>query len=324
MALDKLVDSSQLDADLTSVANAIRAKSGGSGNLAFPAGFVSEIGGIETGDSATLITKSITANGTYSASDDDADGYSEVTVNVAGFNMDNLADNTWPSGEIAFSSSVTKIPAFCLAGRTGITRVSAPNATEIDGGAFMNCTGLTQITKDDFPNVTKITASTSPYGTFKGCTQLSVIHFPNLTTIPAAGIQWPSGDGRIGSSSVSPILVLPKVKTFPNLRAASSNVYAAIDLGPDMTTTAISGAAFFYEGYARVVIIRKSDAIIAASDTSCIRRVSSSWTFYVPQALLDTYKTATNWSTKVANGTTFLPIEGSIYETQYADGTPIE
>lgn len=34
------------------------------------------------GSSATLVTKSITANGTYSASDDSADGYSEVTVNV--------------------------------------------------------------------------------------------------------------------------------------------------------------------------------------------------------------------------------------------------
>ena len=34
------------------------------------------------GGSATLITKTITANGTYSAEDDDADGYSEVTVNV--------------------------------------------------------------------------------------------------------------------------------------------------------------------------------------------------------------------------------------------------
>lgn len=34
------------------------------------------------GGSATLITKSITENGTYSASDDSADGYSEVTVNV--------------------------------------------------------------------------------------------------------------------------------------------------------------------------------------------------------------------------------------------------
>lgn len=48
MALDKLVDSSQLDTNLASVANAIRAKSGGSGTLVFPAGFVSEIGNIPT------------------------------------------------------------------------------------------------------------------------------------------------------------------------------------------------------------------------------------------------------------------------------------
>lgn len=49
MAVDKLVDSTQLDGNLTSVANAIRAKSGGSGQLAFPAGFVSEIGNIPSG-----------------------------------------------------------------------------------------------------------------------------------------------------------------------------------------------------------------------------------------------------------------------------------
>lgn len=39
-------------------------------------------GGGGGGGSATLITKSITANGTYNASDDSADGYSSVTVNV--------------------------------------------------------------------------------------------------------------------------------------------------------------------------------------------------------------------------------------------------
>lgn len=49
MSLDKLVDSSQLDTDLTSVANAIRTKSGGSSQLAFPAGFVSEIQAIPSG-----------------------------------------------------------------------------------------------------------------------------------------------------------------------------------------------------------------------------------------------------------------------------------
>lgn len=49
MAVDKLVDSTQLDADLTSVADAIRAKTGGTADLAFPSDFVSEIGSISGG-----------------------------------------------------------------------------------------------------------------------------------------------------------------------------------------------------------------------------------------------------------------------------------
>lgn len=49
MAVDKLVDSTQLDADLTTVADAIRTKGGTSAALAFPAGFVDAIDAIETG-----------------------------------------------------------------------------------------------------------------------------------------------------------------------------------------------------------------------------------------------------------------------------------
>ena len=43
MSLDKLVDSAALDANLTSVANAIRAKGGTSGPMAFPTGFVAAV-----------------------------------------------------------------------------------------------------------------------------------------------------------------------------------------------------------------------------------------------------------------------------------------
>lgn len=70
------------DTDLTSVANAIRTKGGTSAGLSFPDGFVSAIGNIPTGGGSTLISKSITANGTYNASSDNADGYSSVTVAV--------------------------------------------------------------------------------------------------------------------------------------------------------------------------------------------------------------------------------------------------
>lgn len=84
MALDKLIDSTQLDNNLTSVANAIRAKSGGTGQLAFPAGFVSEIGNISGGGGITPSgTKeiTITENGTTT---EDVTNYANaaITVNV--------------------------------------------------------------------------------------------------------------------------------------------------------------------------------------------------------------------------------------------------
>ena len=49
MAYDKVIESSKLDSDLTSVADAIRSKGGTSEALAFPAGFVSAIEAIEAG-----------------------------------------------------------------------------------------------------------------------------------------------------------------------------------------------------------------------------------------------------------------------------------
>ena len=49
----------------------------------------------------------------------------------------------------------------------------------------------------------------------------------------------------------------------------------------------------------------------------------SGGTLYVPQALISTYQSATNWSTILGYANNqILPIEGSIYENQYADGTP--
>ena len=53
------VDATQLDSDLTSVANAIRAKSGGSSSLAFPSGFVSEIQAIPSGGGGNAIMATV-------------------------------------------------------------------------------------------------------------------------------------------------------------------------------------------------------------------------------------------------------------------------
>lgn len=76
MAYDKVIDSSVLDANLTSVANAIRSKGGTSASLAFPAGFVNAISAIKTGITPTG-TKTITENGTH-----DVTNYATAQVNV--------------------------------------------------------------------------------------------------------------------------------------------------------------------------------------------------------------------------------------------------
>lgn len=112
------VDGTTLDSNLTSIANAIRTKGGTSASLLFPTEFVSAINAIQTGGggSATLITKNITANGTYNASSDSADGYSSVSVAVPSGAV--IEQGTWePSSntsgsKISFSNSHTDAPCF--------------------------------------------------------------------------------------------------------------------------------------------------------------------------------------------------------------------
>ena len=54
MAYDKIVDGVQLDANLTSIANAIRGKNGASAQIPFPDGFVTAINMLESGGALTV------------------------------------------------------------------------------------------------------------------------------------------------------------------------------------------------------------------------------------------------------------------------------
>lgn len=53
MAFDKIVDSHKLNADMRSVANAIRAKGGTSATLLWPNGFINAISSIQSGGATT-------------------------------------------------------------------------------------------------------------------------------------------------------------------------------------------------------------------------------------------------------------------------------
>lgn len=66
--------------ELQGIADAIRAKTGSAATYK-PREMAAAIGNIHH---AALVTKTITENGSYDPADDNADGYSRVTVNVAG------------------------------------------------------------------------------------------------------------------------------------------------------------------------------------------------------------------------------------------------
>lgn len=72
----------KLETDITNAYSTINTKGGTIPSNKNTDNLSAAINSIPSGGSATLITKTITENGTYKASDDDADGYSEVTVNV--------------------------------------------------------------------------------------------------------------------------------------------------------------------------------------------------------------------------------------------------
>jgi len=86
---------------LTAIANAIRAKTGGSAQLSLD-DMVTEIGNISGGSAAVIESKNITENGTYTAPSG-VDGYSPIVVNVP---------SSFPN--ITFSGNISNLNYFGL------------------------------------------------------------------------------------------------------------------------------------------------------------------------------------------------------------------
>ena len=158
MAVDKLVDSTQLDSDLTSVANVIRTKGGTSAQLAFPADFVSAINAISVGDPYDMARKvlSNTADFEY------------IDGSLTALRKEAFMDATHLTKFIAHGPSTLNQSAFsgCNALSHGI---AFPNASGGMGNAmFFNCTLLPAV--DLGPNLTGLNNQE-----FSGCAAMSTL-----------------------------------------------------------------------------------------------------------------------------------------------------
>lgn len=169
MALDKLVDSSQLDSDLTSVANAIRTKGGTSAQLAFPQGFVDAVEAIETGG--------------------------------GGYTVDEIGTVNGISGALVFNGRIKRASAFV--GCTGITSVVINSSDQgTVGNVFQNCTNLVSVTDnntsefggDYFSGCTKLTTLVAPKLVHVSARSLRSTKIRYLV-LPNGGFIWNTGCG---------------------------------------------------------------------------------------------------------------------------------
>lgn len=162
MAYDKVVDSAQLDADLTAVADAIRAKGGTDAQLAFPSDFVSAVQAIAAGGDDLLAARVTNTLTNYSNAD-------ITTVGSYGF-----------AGCTALESvdlpAVTRIGDHGFAMCSKLENINFPMLGSIAYNSFRNCTKLTQfITNSHF-------SSRLDSSTFEGCSSLVKADFYHIAT----------------------------------------------------------------------------------------------------------------------------------------------
>lgn len=132
---------------------------------------------VSSGGSATLVSKTITANGQYNPADDNAAGYSAVTVAIpAPVNkFKSLVDNTITSVTEEDLAGVTSIKNGAFWGCNNLASIQLPNGiTGIGDRAFYGCSGLTRI---DIPS------SVTSFGerAFNNCTGLTGVYITDLS-----------------------------------------------------------------------------------------------------------------------------------------------
>lgn len=209
------------------------------------------------GGSATLITKSITANGTYNPADDEADGYSEVTVNVPATPTTYDVQGTFPiydDGEV-------------------YSEMMASQSTNITEYAPFNMV-------INFPEE----GSTIKNDTCHGWRGLHTVHIPNHYT-------------DIGEGTFSECHDLVNANIPTSVTELKEDVFfysgiTSIDIPAGVTT--IGPYAFAQCDYLKSVICRATTPPTISGDS--FNEIPSDCIFYVPAASVDAYKAASNWS----------------------------
>lgn len=224
---------------------------------------------------------------------------------TGGLTIDDIASNTYPNNititvdissrafdhknvkNVTIASGV-KINTYAFATST-IETLNAPLLTTIDDAdyAFDGCTRLYSV---------EYGANSIGAYTFRNCKALVNVVFKEATTVYTNAF-----NGCTNLVSVD----LCKVNNFP--RQNSFNGCTSMN-----------------------VLILRANVVAPLSNINIFTNTpfasgKAGGTLYVPQSLKSSYQSASGWSTILGYANNSIQaIEGSYYETHYADGTPIE
>lgn len=213
-------------------------------------------------------------------------------------------------------SGVTTLGSNCFSGCSELALTSLPNGiTSIPSGAFNGCSKLA---------LTSLPSGVTSIGSnaFRSCTSLTSISCNGVIT---------KLDTNAFNGNTNLQMQLTSV-SFPNMALTSNLSYAFgyttaayacqllefCDIG---STTGIAASAFANCYSLETLVLRKTASVCSLANVNAFTNTPMSGydnktgTVYVPEALIASYQTATNWSTLYNAGTvTFAKIEGSDYE----------
>ena len=231
--------------------------------------------------------------------------------------VDNLTSQqrTYPVN-LVLPSTVQILPRNAFAYCIGLESVSGPGVKNVGRDCFASCSNLTSVS---FPSAIDWNYSYQPFDVcqniqnwdipwheitglnnrcFRNCSVPSVLAFPSIV-------------GKVGGECFR-----------------YDTTLQAIDFGEGLTE--LSNGSIFANTSLSVLVLRKTSGVVTLGNanvlnTNCpFASSGTGGTIYVPSDLISAYQSATNWSIILGYANNSIEaIEGSQYETQYADGTPI-
>lgn len=166
-------------------------------------------------------------------------------------------------------------------------------------------------------------ATSIGYSAFGSCPALTTVDLPNATSI---------GDQAFYSCRALTSVDFPNATSIGNSAFNSCSALTSIDLP---SATSIGSYVFFENSHLKTIFLRSKTMCTCTGDPS----LNSSTAIYVPESLIDSYKTATYWSKYASNFKTLESIKLSkisiiggsninihngtitgIYKVQYNDG----